>query len=200
MRRAWTAVTVVGLALLIGAAALAFWNFRQDAEAGSESEAIVYELAGVIPDVPAVPEEIQEVEQAADPEGYEMPSVTIDGTKYMGVIYFPDLNRELPVFSEYALSKLKTAPAVYYGSPITHDLVICAHNYRSHFGPINRLPVGASVQIKCADGTVFDYRIAATEVGSPFAVEDVTSGAWDLTLFTCTLGGRTRYVVRCDMI
>ena len=100
MRRAWTAVTVVGLALLIAAAALAFWNFRQDAEAGSESEAIVYELAGVIPDVPAVPEEIQEVEQAADPEGYEMPSVTIDGTKYMGVIYFPDLNRELPVFSE----------------------------------------------------------------------------------------------------
>ena len=23
---------------------------------------------------------------------------------------------------------------------------------------------------------------------------------WDLTLFTCTLGGRTRYVVRCDLI
>jgi len=200
MRRAWTAVTVVGLVLLIGAAALALWNFRQDAEAGSESDALVYELAEVIPDTPEVPEEIQEVEQAADPEGYEMPSVTIDGTKYMGVIYFPDLNRELPVFSEYALSKLKTAPAVYYGSPITHDLVICAHNYRSHFGPINRLPVGAKVQIKSADGTVFDYRIAATEVVSPFAVEDVTSGAWDLTLFTCTLGGRTRYVVRCDMV
>ena len=200
MRRAWTAVTVVGLVLLIGAAALALWNFRQDAEAGAESDALVYELAEVIPDTPEVPEEIQEVEQAADPEGYEMPSVTIDGTKYMGVIFFPDLNRELPVFSEYALSKLKTAPAVYYGSPITHDLVICAHNYRSHFGPINRLPVGAKVQIKSADGTVFDYRIAATEVVSPFAVEDVTSGAWDLTLFTCTLGGRTRYVVRCDMV
>ena len=200
MRRAWTAVTVVGLVRLIGAAALALWNFRQDAEAGAESDALVYELAEVIPDTPEVPEEIQEVEQAADPEGYEMPSVTIDGTKYMGVIFFPDLNRELPVFSEYALSKLKTAPAVYYGSPITHDLVICAHNYRSHFGPINRLPGGAKVQIKSADGTVFDYRIAATEVVSPFAVEDVTSGAWDLTLFTCTLGGRTRYVVRCDMV
>ena len=200
MKRAWTAVTVVGLVLLIGAAGLALWNFRQDAEAGAESDALVYELAEVIPDTPEVPEEIQEVEQATDPEGYEMPSVTIDGTKYMGVIYFPDLNRELPVFAEYSLPKLRTAPAVYYGSPITHDLVICGHNYRSHFGPLNRLPVGASVQIKSADGTVFDYKIAATEVVSPFAVEDVTSGAWDLTLFTCTLGGRTRYVVRCDMI
>ena len=200
MKRLWTVVTVLGVALLIAAAALTLWNFRIDAEAGQESDTLLTELAEVIPETPEVPEEIQEIEQAAAPETYEMPTVTIDGTKYMGVIYFPDLNRELPVFSEYALSKLKTAPAVYYGSPITHDLVICAHNYRSHFGPINRLPVGAKVQIKSADGTVFDYRIAATEVVSPFAVEDVTSGAWDLTLFTCTLGGRTRYVVRCDMI
>ncbi len=200
MRRGWTVLTVLGAALLVGAAALTLWNFQQDASAGEESEELIYELAGVIPDTPAVPEEIQEVEQAADPEGYEMPTVDIDGTKYMGVIYFPDLNRELPVFAEYELSRLRTAPAVYYGSPITRDLVICGHNYRSHFGPLNRLPVGSRVQIKSADGTLFEYRIAATEVVSPFAVEDVTSGAWDLTIFTCTLGGRTRYVVRCDLI
>ena len=200
MKRLWTVVTVLGVALLIGAAALTLWNFRIDAAAGQESDTLLTELAEVIPETPEVPEELQEIEQAAAPETYEMPSVTIDGTKYMGVIYFPDLNRELPVFSEYELSKLRTAPAVYYGSPITHDLVICGHNYRSHFGPLNRLPVGAAVQIKSADGTVFDYRIAATEVVSPFAVEDVTSGAWDLTLFTCTLGGQTRYVIRCDMV
>ena len=200
MKRVWARVAGLGAVRLIGAAALTLWNFQQDASAGEERETLVFELAEVIPDTPEVPEEIQEVEQAADPENYEMPAVTIDGTKYMGVIYFPDLNRELPVFLEYSLDKLRTAPAVYYGSPITHDLVICGHNYRSHFGPLNRLPVGASVQIKSADGTVFDYRIAATEVVSPFAVEDVTSGAWDLTIFTCTLGGRTRYVVRCDMI
>ena len=37
--------------------------------------------------------EIQEIEQAAAPETYEMPSVTIDGTKYMGVIFpsFPSI-------------------------------------------------------------------------------------------------------------
>jgi len=26
----------------------------------------------------------------------------------------------------------------------------------------------------------------------------VTGGEWPLTLFTCTLGGRTRMVLRCD--
>ena len=78
--------------------------------------------------------------------------------------------------------------------------MICAHNYRSHFGPIHRLPVGAQVLLKTVDGNLYQYQVSATEIVSPFAVADVTSGEWDLTLFTCTLGGRTRYVVRCDLV
>ena len=129
-----------------------------------------------------------------------MPVVEVEGQNYMGAINFPDLDRELPVLASYELEKLKTAPAVYHGTPQTGDLVICAHNYRSHFGPLQRLPIGAQVLLKAVDGNLYEYQVAATEVVSPFAVADVTSGEWDLTLFTCTLGGRTRYVVRCDLI
>ena len=32
------------------------------------------------------------------------------------------------------------------------------------------------------------------------AVEDMELGIWDLTLFTCTYGGRSRIAVRCDQI
>lgn len=48
------------------------------------------------------------------------------------------------------------------------------------------------------DGESFAYEVSATEVVVPTAVEEVTSGEWPLTLFTCTIGGRTRVVVRCD--
>jgi sortase A len=35
------------------------------------------------------------------------------------------------------------------------------------------------------------------EILSPFAVEEMTSGDWDMTLFTCTVGGQSRVTVRC---
>lgn len=190
-KRVWTVVTVLGILFLVGAAGLTLWNFNTDQAAAEESRSLLTELAEAIPEVEAQP---------VFPMENGMPVVEVEGQNYMGAINFPDLDRELPVLASYELEKLKTAPAVYHGTPQTGDLVICAHNYRSHFGPLQRLPIGAQVLLKAVDGNLYEYQVAATEVVSPFAVADVTSGEWDLTLFTCTLGGRTRYVVRCDLI
>ena len=190
-KRVWTVVTVLGILFLAGAAGLTLWNFNTDQAAAEESRSLLTELAEAIPEVEAQP---------VFPMENGMPVVEVEGQNYMGAINFPDLDRELPVLASYELEKLKTAPAVYHGTPQTGDLVICAHNYRSHFGPIHRLPVGAQVLLKTVDGNLYQYQVSATEIVSPFAVADVTSGEWDLTLFTCTLGGRTRYVVRCDLV
>jgi len=38
------------------------------------------------------------------------------------------------------------------------------------------------------------------ETLQPTAVEEMCSGDWDLTLFTCTLGGKFRVTVRCDRV
>ena len=38
------------------------------------------------------------------------------------------------------------------------------------------------------------------EILEPTMIEDLKAGNWDLTLFTCTLGGRTRVTVRCDRV
>ena len=32
------------------------------------------------------------------------------------------------------------------------------------------------------------------------APEEMESGDWDLTLFTCTVGGRTRDTIRCILV
>ena len=196
-RRFWSAVTAAGVILLAAAVGLTLWNVQTDLKAAQSRDTILLQLADAMP---------EEDEPAADtppatetPETEEvLPSVPIDGRNYMGAIRFPSLDLELPVLAEYSLPALRIAPAVYSGTPEGNDLVICAHNYRSHFGPLNRLSLGDEVLMRTVDGAVYRYTVAATEVVSPLAVQDVTSGQWDLTLFTCTLGGKTRFVVRCD--
>ena len=50
------------------------------------------------------------------------------------------------------------------------------------------------------DGNVFSYEVMALETLAPTAVEEMTEGDWDLTLFTCTVGGTTRLAVRCEAL
>ena len=48
------------------------------------------------------------------------------------------------------------------------------------------------------DGNVFSYAVSSLETLSSYAISDMTSGDWDLTLFTCTVGGQSRLAIRCD--
>ena len=49
-------------------------------------------------------------------------------------------------------------------------------------------------------GIVFHYEVAAVEVLKSTAVEEMKAGDWDLTLFTCTYGGKSRCALRCRLI
>lgn len=48
------------------------------------------------------------------------------------------------------------------------------------------------------DGNVFSYEVVSLETLSTYDVENMTDGDWDLTLFTCTVGGQFRVTVRCS--
>ena len=56
---------------------------------------------------------------------------------------------------------------------------------------------GASVIFTDITNNVFSYTVFEIEQLPPTALEDMVSGDWDLTLFTCTLGGNARVTVRC---
>ena len=47
------------------------------------------------------------------------------------------------------------------------------------------------------DGNRFIYAVSGTEQLPGTAIEEMESGDWDLTLFTCTIGGAARVTVRC---
>ena len=72
------------------------------------------------------------------------------------------------------------------------------HNYSSHFMSLNNLSQGDEITFTDMDRNLFRYEVAALEVLSPFAVEGMTTGDWDLTPFTCTVGGQFRTTIRCE--
>lgn len=196
----------MGLLLLTAALLLAAYNLWCDKAAGDSSERALEQLNSDIqeninmslPDLPSG-ESLEEAyipDYVLNPE-MDMPQEEVDGQEYSGVLTIPALSLDLPVIGEWSYSNLRTAPCRYAGSVYLNNMVIAAHNYRSHFGRLKDLPQGEEVIFTDMDGNVFRYRTAEMEILSPFAVEEMTSGDWDMTLFTCTVGGQSRVTVRC---
>ena len=77
-------------------------------------------------------------------------------------------------------------------------MIIAAHNYRTHFGHLKELGTGDEVRFTDMEGNVFRYTVAELETLGKYDVDDMKSGDWDLTLFTCTYGGQSRVTVRCQ--
>lgn len=131
----------------------------------------------------------------------DMPEYTLKSLSdvaCIGILEIPALDLELPVISSWSYSSLRLAPCRYSGSAYKGDLVIAAHNYQSHFGGLRTLPEGSEVFFTDAVGNRFSYYVAVTEALTPWSVDDMTSGEWPLTLFTCTLDSQNRVTVRCE--
>ena len=131
--------------------------------------------------------------------GREMPTVSVDGNECIGALEIPALGLSLPVISGWSDAKLRIAPCRFEGSASSGDLIIAGHNYARHFGGLSRLAAGDEVRLTDAAGNVFVYEVLCAETLSGTDSDGMRAGAWDLTLFTCTYGGRRRVAVRCGL-
>lgn len=202
-RRKGSVLMIGGLLLVAAALFLTCYNMWEERQAEASASAA---LVQILPEVPAAgkpdncPEDVQEAiipDYLLNPE-MEMPAMEIDGQDYIGVLTIPALELELPVISEWSYPRLKIAPCRFEGSAYLNDLIIAAHNYRSHFGGLKNLQPGDAVAFTDADGNVFSYTVAEMETMGGNDLAALERGDWDLTLFTCTIGGKTRVVVRCE--
>lgn len=182
---------MIGLLLIAAAVFVTFRNEREDRNAGMQAEEISRELS-LRTDEEKEPEKLYE----QYPE-MPMPVITIDGKEYIGTLEIPSLSLKLPVMSGWSYPDLKISPCRYTGSAYSGDLVIAGHNYRRHFGKLKTLAVGDEILFTDADGNLFRYAVTDIEELPGTAVEKMQAGTWDLTLFTCTYGGRNRVTVRC---
>lgn len=202
----------LGLLLIAAALYLSIYNLNEARQASRSAVDVIGQLSQTLPTAPEEPEaaeagtgepeeaeESQEVElpeYLRDPDR-EMPAKTVNGQEYIGVLEIPALELELPIISQWSYPRLRIAPCRYSGSVYSGDLIIAAHNYSTHFGRLKTLAQGERVLFTDMEGTVFTYQVAALETLQPMATEEMESGDWDLTLFTCTVGGQSRVTVRC---
>lgn len=196
---------IIGAMLLLAALFLVLYNLHEDSEAGSAAASILAELKASIPEPPeqepdTEPETSEDLFNRYETETVpEETYIEVEGQQYLGIISIPALGIELPVMREWSYPNLKTAPCRYQGTVYAGDLIIAAHNYRSHFGPIHRLNSGDRIIFTDAEGYAHEYMVIQTEMigGQDIATMEFGSADdWDLTLFTCTIGGQSRVTVR----
>jgi len=196
---------ILGTALIFGALSLLLFNRHEAAEADLAGQAVLPQLMEVIQlrddsdaeaDLPPAGTPVEYL----DPSAFEMTEVELDGYGYIGYLSVPKLELELPIMADWDYKRLKIAPCRYTGSVRGEDLVLMAHNYARHFGGLSGLAAGDTVIFTDMDGIPTVYQVAAQDILSPYAVEEMTSGAFDLTLFTCTYGGESRVTVYCDRV
>ena len=196
-----TALILAGLTLFFAAGGLAVYNYADDSRASSQSAAVLDALAEAI--TQNAEEKAAEAAVPAPADAVpEMATVVKDGNEYIGVIEIPSLDITLPVLADWSYEKLKISPCRYTGSYYTDDFVICAHNYRSHFNGLRWVDMGAEVLFTTADGVLYRYVIVNRETLQPNENEAMTNpdADWDLTLFTCYIGGATRCTIRCQRV
>ncbi len=203
---------VLGLVLLSGAVYLYISNSTEDQQAQEFTEYYLPQLIETIknndsnssvsdsPDSSNsdIPE--SETDDVTIPDFYdnEMKTVVINGHEFIGYISIPSLNLELPIMAETNYEKLKIAPCRFSGSAKADNLVIGAHNYSRHFGKIGDLRANDEIYFTDMDGNTYKYSVISIEILQPSDADILTNGEYDLTLYTCTYGGRTRITVRCD--
>ena len=125
-------------------------------------------------------------------------TAVIDGVEYIGVISIPSYNIMLPVQSEWSLEKLKTSPCRYSGSVNGGSLIICAHNYQSHFGKLKYIRKGDKICFTDMMGITYTYDVSEIDLINGDRVDQMKeNNGWDLTLFTCNYGARQRITLRC---
>ena len=202
----------IGLLLIAAALFLVSYNLYDELRAEQSARQAVTQLDAYLPAeaAPEAPsdstgdqEPLVSDERTAIPDYVLSPNMepveTINGIDFIGVLRIPALELELPIISEWNYPNLKTAPCRYSGSAYLNNLIICGHNYTSHFGTLKNLWEGDIATFTDIDGNVFIYKMVERETLLPTSIDAMESGEWDLTLFTCTVGGQSRVTIRFEL-
>lgn len=182
--------------LLVCAGVLLFYNSSESSRVEEKNIETVTELENILE---------QQINEQNTAENNNVTitnrtSININGQEYIGIVYIPILsNLAVPVINKCTESNLKISVCKYFGSIQESNLVIAGHNYKSSFGKLSGLSVGNIAYFKDVNGVVYKYHCKLIETLSPKSVEEMTTGDWDLTLFTCTYNGANRVAYRFEM-
>lgn len=181
------------------AAALVFtgYNLWDERRADAAANAVLEQM---LPQIPTVNNDVGQIPDYKLNPKMNMPEKEIDGYKYIGVLKIPQIDVNLPVISSWSDDASTIALCRYGGSAYLDNMIIAGHNYATFFRNLKNLQIGDDVIFTDIDGNVFRYAVADMEILSPSDTQQMKSGDWPLTLFTCTVGGQSRVTVRCEYV
>ncbi len=180
---------IVGILFVVAAFVLTFQNIYDEEKSEVLTEKIIQEM-----------DDLQRSHSHSEEvfvEDIDMPSVNILGENYIGKLFIPALSLEIPVIESWSDLRLKISPCRYNGSVYRNDMIIAGHNYQRHFGGLKELALGEKIIFRDMTDSEFIYKVQSLEILQPYDTNKLQEGEWDLTLFTCTFGGRKRIAVRC---
>ena len=143
----------------------------------------------------------------------QTPKQILDGTytdeygntyKYESILNIPSLGVEYPVLSETSEELLKISLNKFWGgSPNSvGNYCIVGHNYKSGkmFGKLAQINNGDIIKLTDLSGNTLNYKVYNKYIVYPEDVactSQITNGLKEMTLITCTNGGKQRLIVKC---
>ncbi len=147
---------------------------------------------------PQILEEFNVVHKANNGEEYKVDSI----------LNIPSLEINYPVLSDSSDELLKISLNKFWGGEPNSvgNYCIVGHNYDGKdifFGKLYRIQNGDIVELQDNTGTVLQYKVYNKFIVDPTDVactSQLTNGKKEMTLITCSNGGKTRLVVKCRAI
>lgn len=208
-RRAGFVFVILGAVLLAAALLLFLHNQDEDRQAGESADAAMEAIRQVIgeggpqmldlSEEETTPDETGETEEGST-EPTALTAVEIDGNRYIGYLSIPAYDLELPILETWSEAGLRVAPCLQYGSPLTDDAVIAGHNYDKHFLTLHKVQPGDYLTFTDMTGYTIEYGVVETKIIDPRNVSEAVDSGYDLTLYTCTIGGQSRVLVCCNRL
>ena len=131
---------LVGVLLMASAFGLIAFNSWEDGRAGKRAESAAEQLAKTMPEASQAfsDGEVVYPDYVLNPN-MDMPVRELHGQYYIGLLDIPAIGASLPVQQEWSYPNMKVSPCRYTGSVYLNNMVICAHNYQTHFGKLEEL-------------------------------------------------------------
>ena len=179
---------LLGIVCIICSAGFVVYNHFESKNAEKNTELLLQNAKSAIQ------------EQNTEQYDTKMKTVKVNGYDCIGILSVPVLDLELPILTDWSYAKLRKAPCLYYGSYYEKDFVIAAHNYKTHFGRLAGLKKDDVIIFTDVGGTEYYYKVVLLETLPPNATTQMITSGFDLSLYTCTVGGGSRVTVRCNLI
>jgi len=193
MKRRTRGVILIVIGLLVTfAGAAVFAGYEKKANTAGENARILLE---------EVKKDIRRRQVSAivteAPPG-QMLQISVDDHAVVGILRVECVGIELPVMENWSMEQLQYGPCRYSGTLQDKDLVLLGHNYPRHLADLDGVKEGDTVELVDVEGKSHLFQVAKTSVIEPTDIEALSAGTYPLTIFTCTPGGESRFVVYCQ--